>query len=318
MDPAGHPALYYNHDGRWVICSNADSQRLFDEELDGLGFQIKEWPWHLGRQQLLTDLCQGKAVACDQSLENTKPVGNRLLIDRRQMSEYDRACYRALGQIVTHAIEATGRTLSPGETEREIAGQLAHRLLHRGASIVQIMVAADGRSRAYRQAGFTSTTVKNYCVLEVTARKYGLVATACRTINFGPLNEIYRKEHDAVCKISATYIAGTWPDSLPKQILATGRRVYQIADAEHEWQLCPQGFVTGRQAIELNLTPVTTELLQSNWVVTWLASVGAARSCDTFLISEDGPRAVTSVESWPLKRIRIQGADFVRPDVLIR
>jgi hypothetical protein len=35
-------------------------------------------------------------------------------------------------------------------------------------------------------------------------------------------------------------------------------------------------------------------------------------------LSEEGPRTLTAVESWPLKRIRIQGAEFVRPDVLIR
>ena len=41
-------------------------------------------------------------------------------------------------------------------------------------------------------------------------------------------------------------------------------------------------------------------------------------SCDTFLISEEGPRSITAAENWPLKRIRVQGAEFVRPDLLIR
>src|SRR5262249_11819823 len=45
LDPDGLPALYFSPEGRWAICGNADSQRLFDEELDGLGFQLKEWPW---------------------------------------------------------------------------------------------------------------------------------------------------------------------------------------------------------------------------------------------------------------------------------
>jgi hypothetical protein len=35
-------------------------------------------------------------------------------------------------------------------------------------------------------------------------------------------------------------------------------------------------------------------------------------------VSEEGPKCVTPTEVWPLKRIRIQGAEFVRPDVLIR
>ena len=105
---------------------------------------------------------------------------------------------------------------------------------------------------------------------------------------------------------------------MPRQILATGRRVYQITGFEHEWRLSPQGFLTGHVPVELNLTPQTEELFQSDWPVTWQASVGAALSCDTFLVNEQGPRLVTPTELWPQKRIRIQGADFFRPDLLLR
>ncbi len=54
------PAVYFSPDARWLICSNVDTQRLFDEEIDALGFQLKEWPWHWGRDHLLADLCQGR------------------------------------------------------------------------------------------------------------------------------------------------------------------------------------------------------------------------------------------------------------------
>src|SRR5262249_16158247 len=99
IDPAALPALYLSSAGRWLICSNVDSQRLFDEELDGLGFQLKEWPWHWGRDQFLADLCQGRKVACDQPFGACKLVSDSLQKFRRLLSEYDRACFRALGQI---------------------------------------------------------------------------------------------------------------------------------------------------------------------------------------------------------------------------
>ncbi len=60
-DPASAPAAYCNGEQRWLVAGNADSQRLFDEEIDGLGFQLKEWPWHWGRDRLLTELCQSRA-----------------------------------------------------------------------------------------------------------------------------------------------------------------------------------------------------------------------------------------------------------------
>ncbi len=318
VDAESLPGLYFNGEGRWLLCSNVDTQRLFDEEIDGLGFQLKEWPWHVGRAQLLADLCQGRNLASDVGLVSCKGVGETLQKQRRVFTDYEQACYRALGQIVSHALEATGRTLAKGETEREVAGQLSHRLLHRGVTPLVISVYADGRSRVYRQGGFTSAVINQYCVFTVVVRKYGLCARASRSVVFGEPDGNFRKEHDAACKVSATYVASSWPESVPRQILAGGQRIYQIVGAENEWRMCPQGHLTGHALVEMQLTPHNEELLQNNSAITWHAGVGAAVSCDTFLITEEGPRNLTLGEIWPLKRIRIQGADFVRPDLLVR
>jgi Xaa-Pro aminopeptidase len=313
-----HPVLYFNADQRWVIASNVDTQRLFDEELNELGFQLKEWPWHWGRDQLLLDLCHGRKVACDRTFNDCHPVGPGLAVLRRSLTAYEQACYLALGPIVSHALEATCRAITSGETEREVAGQLSHRLLHRGALPVAIEVSADGRSRRYRRGGFTSQPIHQYCVLTVTARKYGLCASASRSVCFDPADEGFRKEHDAACKVSTTYIASSWPDALAAQILTAGRHVYRLTGFEHEWRLSPQGHITGRLPVELELTPQCRDTFQTNWVVTWHASVGAAFSSDTFLITDTGPQPVTPTEMWPLKRIKVQGSEFFRPDVLVR
>jgi Xaa-Pro aminopeptidase len=318
LDPAEQPVLYFSREQRWALASNTDSQRLFDEELDGLGFQLKEWPWYWGREQLLADLCQGRRVACDVPLRDCVPMGGHLSRLRRTLTIYEQACVRAAGHIVSHALEATCRTMVPGLTEREIAGQLSHRLLHRGAQPVSISVAGDGRSKLYRQCGFTEVPVYRYAVISVTARKYGLHVTASRSVSFGPPDDAFRQDSDAACKIHATYVASTWPDAGPREILGLGRRVYLITGFEHEWLGCPQGHVIGRAPVELMLTPQTEELFQAGWAVTWQAVAGAAASCDTFLVTEKGPEWLTIPETWPLKRIRIQGADFVRPYVLER
>jgi Xaa-Pro dipeptidase len=318
LDPAQSPAVYCNGESRWIIASNVDSQRLFDEELDGLGFQLKEWPWHWGRDQFLADLCQDRKIACDRALLGAQVVDDRLRLLRRGLSSYEQACLRVVGLIVSHALEATCRNLNPGETEREVAGQISHRLLHRGVMPLHVGVAADGRSRLYRHFAFTSTQIAQHAVLTTTARKYGLTVTASRSVSFGPMDPQFRQEHNAVCRVGASYLASTWPDAVPREILLAGRRIYLISGFEHEWMACPQGNVTGREPVELLLTPRTEDLFHSGWAVTWSASAGAASSCDTFLVTDEGPQIITPTEVWPLKRIRIQGAEFVRPDVLER
>jgi Xaa-Pro aminopeptidase len=318
LDPNELPGLYLTATQRWLLSSNVESQRMFDEELDGMGFMLKEWPWHWGRGQLLTDLCHGRAVAADVPFPGTKPVGEQLAQLRRALTPYEQACARLLGQAVAHALEATCRGAQPGETERELAGQISHRLLRRGVFPAAITVAADGHSRTYRRHGFTSAAVEKYAILAVTARKYGLYVTAARSFSFGPPDETLKKEHITACKVHATYVASTWPDAVPREIFNAGKRIYLVNGFEHEWQLAPQGHVTGRTPVEFAFTPDTEELLRSHWAITWGPTVGAAACVDTYLVSETGPQLLTPTEAWPLIGIRISGADFICPGILER
>ncbi len=116
-DPASAPALYCNGEGRWLIARNVDSQRLFDEELDGLGFQLKEWPWHWGQEQLLADLCQNRRVASDRLFDGCHIVADEIRRLRRELSLYEQACLLTLGQTLSHALEATCRDLEVNDTE---------------------------------------------------------------------------------------------------------------------------------------------------------------------------------------------------------
>ncbi len=66
------------------------------------------------------------------------------------------------------------------------------------------------------------------------------------------------------------------------------------------------------------ITPKTEELFHPGWAVYWNPNAGAASGGDTYHVTDQGPQLITPTESWPLKRIRIQGAEFVRPDILQR
>lgn len=317
LDPRAHPLLYFTAEGRWLVSANVDTQRIFDEEIDALGFQAKEWPWHVGRDAILEMLLE-KRVASDDPALGAVYAADRLAALRRVMSEYEKACCRALGQLVTHALEATARTFARGDSEREVAGQVAHRLIHRGGVPTAISVAADGRSRLYRQGSYTATPIRESAVLRVVARKYGLHATASRTVTFGAPEAQLRREYDACCKISATYLACTWPESIPSRMLSAGQRVYGLVGAESEWRFAPQGYLTGRAPVERVWTPRDEELVKADELVTWQTSIGAGLVCDTALVAESGAQPVTVPEAWPKKRIRAQGAEHIRPDILIR
>ena len=319
LDPATSPVLYYTCDARWVLCCNTDSQRLFDEEIEELGFQIKEWPWHANRESFLAELCAGRKLASDVPIgADVLNVGARLATMRRVLTPYEQAALLTIGAVVSHAVEATCRTLQRNETEREIAAQVAHRLMHRGILPVHVGVAVDGRSRHYRRHGYTSTPLSSFATITATGRKYGLHATAARMVCLGQPSSDLRSEINAVARVTAGYVAATWPDAFPREILQTGKRIYLLSGHEHEWLQAPPGYVTGHCAVELPFQPHGDELLQTGWPVVWQASAGAAMSADTFLVREEGALLITPSENWPQKLVRIQGADVVRPDILVR
>src|SRR5436190_5710442 len=112
-DPAEWPVLWLMNHQRWLVAGSTDSQRLFDVDLDGLGFQLKEWPWHGSRDRLLNDLCQNRRVACDRLHADYLPVGPTLRRLRRILTAPEQARLRELGAAVVHALEATGRSLQP-------------------------------------------------------------------------------------------------------------------------------------------------------------------------------------------------------------
>src|SRR5688500_5339914 len=118
------PGIFTNGRQRWLLCSNVDTQRLFDEELDQLGFQLKEWTWPGGRADLLFNVTTGRTVAADRPFPNVPMINDRLRPLLRALSDYEREQYRELGAWVAHAVEATARNLRRGDTEEETAGQL--------------------------------------------------------------------------------------------------------------------------------------------------------------------------------------------------
>lgn len=318
LDPNQLPVLFLAGDMRCVLASNVDSQRLFDEELDGLGFQLKEWAWHAGREQLISYLSRGRKLASDRPLPDCKPVGDPLRRLRRAITGYEVTGYRHLGQLLSHALEATCRAMAVKQTEQEIAGHLSHRVLKHGAELVAVEVAADDRLRRYRRVAYTDAAVTRQCVLSATARQAGLYAAASRIVCFGAPDEKLHRDHDTACKVTASYVSATLPDALPAKLLQGGRRVYQINGTEHEWRHFPAGYVTGRSAVDQVLTTQLAEPIQTGWAITWQALLGAALSCDTFVVTPKGPLMLTTPGQWPKKRIRIHGANFDRPDLLQR
>ncbi len=310
------PGVYTNGRQRWLVCGNSDSHRLFDEELDGLGFMLKEWQWAVGRAALLGDLVAGKKVASDRPFPGLPLVNDKLRPELRPLMATDRANAVALGAAVAHALEATARAIRPGETEAGAAGQLANRIVRKGAEPVALSVVADDRGRVFRRAGFTDAPIRTACHLQLTATRNGLSVTAGRTVWFGEPDAERKAAFDAAVRVSAVYRAASTPGQ--SVVAAVDSAVHLLRDGpfEHEWRLSQPGFGAGWFAADELRKAGVDEKFAAGQPLTWQARVGGAAVVDTMLVSDAGGVSVTPGEHWPLRRVVLNGTTFDIPDAL--
>ena len=136
-------AMFVTRDARVILTDNAHSPHVFERLVPELGFQLKERPWFGSRNDLIDDLCRGRRVASDTKLGKTTFLGAEVKQLRSSLTELEQQRCRALGRLLVHALEATARSCQPGNTEAEIAGEVAHRLINRKVRPVALSVAAD-------------------------------------------------------------------------------------------------------------------------------------------------------------------------------
>src|SRR5262249_19664338 len=145
--------------------------------------------------------------------------------------------------------------------------------------------------------------------------KYGLHATASRTVSFGPPNDPH--EAETATRVFATRFAASIPGSTTKTVFDAGQEFATAQEFPHEWRLNSAGHLTGWLPVEDALKPTNVEPLESGWALTLTASIGAALCQESLLIGESPPFCITSPEDWPIKRLHVQGISVEVPDILI-
>jgi len=311
-------ALFVTPDARVVLARNTDSGQLFDREISGLGFQLKERTWQEDPQLLMGDLCRGRNVACDFSFERCQDISPHLNGMRLPLSKPERKSLRVTGSLVAHAVEATARSFRRGDSGSEIAGQLVHRLYRQKVIPERVQILADGQGQRYRHWSFGDDQVERFCTIAVIGRREGLHVGASRTVSFGTLPKEVRRAHLDSLLVQAT---GMFFSQDQWEIYETWNRVERIYEKfghSEEWHFSDQGCVTGYELCEAPIVPKSQLKLAAGMPIFWQSSIGQAMSADTILIGEKGFDILTPMENWPQIEVDVKGVPIQRPDVLLR
>ncbi len=314
----GAVALFITPELRSVLATNDESARFFEEEIAYLGFQLKERRWYEGLDGLIQDICRGRRVGTDWPTNGCRLIYSDLLQLRRRLNTLEQRRYAALGADLAHAVEATCRNTEVGDTEFEVAGQLAHRMLRRGIAPVRVYVAADDRSAEFRLAVPRGNRVTERAQVAAVGRRFGLYAFACRTVCFGAVDEGFVQRYQAAAMVEATFVYQSSLNKPVDQIYQVAKRIYEKMGFPNEWVLARQGYALGYGVEEYNLSPDSPVLLMPGMAVGWSPSVGDARTGDTVLVGPKSYSLITKPEHWPTLAVTVAGNLVELPDLLRR
>ena len=311
-------AIFVTPEARLVVADNVDAKQLFDRQLGGLGFQLKQRPWHEGRSGLLDDLCRGRSVACDLPQAGTSDESAEIALLRLPLTALECERLRKLATIASHAVEATARNIELGQTEAEIAGQLAHRLIRHEVQPLSLRAVADSRGLAYRRWHFGDNALQRWCFISTIVSRWGLCCGVTRSVVFGspPDEMVVAFQQAGMLQATGMFFSQAgWPLST---VWPKVRRIYDKQGVGEEWQSADQADVVGYLASEVQLFPTSEFTLLPRMAVHWHPSVGPAQMGDTILVSEEGPELLTHATDWPMLLVTVKGNSVYVPDILIR
>jgi Xaa-Pro aminopeptidase len=219
-------------------------------------------------------------------------------------------------------VETTAAMIKSGETEREVAAQLVHRMMREGIQPVHIQVLADDRARQYRSAAPKNHPITTWAVISATGRRDGLEVSLTRCVCFGTpkVEQIRDFEVAAMAQTTGTFF--TRPEESISVIAPKVRRILEKNGFADEWGRESSLASAGRPVSELPSISTTPNMaiIPSNSAWAWQVGVGSARVADTIVTDDAGFECITVAKHsiWPTMEIAIKGQSIRRPSFLRR
>lgn len=303
-----------------VVTNAIEAPRFRQEELGALPLEVVEFLWYdeAVRTSLINTLAAGKPMGADLPLPGAVNVAGALAPLRWAVLPEEQERARKAGRAAAEVLEDTCRWIHPGQTEFEIAGALAQRIMALGMDPVVNLIATDERVFAYRHPLPTGKRLEKYAMLVICARSRGLIVSATRLVHFGPVPTGLARRMEACARVDAIAIAATRPGTPIPAIWEKITAAYAEAGYPGEWEKHHQGGLSGYLSREYRAMPGSTHVVAAGQIFAWNPSIAGVKSEDTILTTDAGVEILTATGSWPTIPVAVGGQTLQRPAILER
>jgi len=314
----GAAPLLLTPEKEYVICNNIEAPRIEKEEgILNQGYELRTYKWFEEREkEIIEGLTNKGIVGSDSPYPGTKDISNHINPLRYSLTSWEVERYKEVGLLASTAVETTAKTIEPGDKECEVIGRLAQRLWANRVDFVTTFCAADERIENFRHPIATEKGIEKRVMLGVNARKWGLIVTLTRFVQFGKVPPGLMKQYEDNVYIECVLMANTVPGRPVVEVLNKGIEAYKERGYPEEYQLHHQGGATGYLGRDYRVNFHTPDIVQENQAFCWNPSIAGTKSEDTMLATSKGPVLLSKPMQFPILEMEIEGYAFQRPGIL--
>lgn len=309
--------LLLTRDGRrYYLAPNNEAARLADEEFAGLGYEPVIYKWHEGACNRLRKLAGSGALYADTVIPDAKTVDMTGLRAPLLADEVERL--RTLGKDAAAATVEVLEGLTPGVTEQEMAGCVSKALWRRGITPSVLLMGTDERIFKYKHAVPRAGVLDRYGMVNLCARRWGLVVSITRFVHFGKPDAELARAFEAAARIHAAMLHATKDGAVSSEIFAAAQRAYAEAGAADEIERHHQGGPCGYAEREWIVTPHGTQRVTEPQAFAYNPSLRGAKAEDTAVLAEGKIEVVTETPQLPVLEAMVDGVSYRSAGLLVR
>jgi len=301
---------------RYYFTTENEAPRLHDEEFGALDFEPVLFPWYADETVAAAEKLAGGPLGTDTPGAGLTPVNLYPL--RASLSESEIARYRWLGAETAAATVEALHQVEPGLSEYDLEAITAAGLLRRGILPSVSLYAVDDRIFKYKHAVARGARLKQYGMLNLCARKWGLAISITRFVYFGALPAELAARFKSAAQVNAALLDASRVGATSAELFRVAQAAYAAEGFPGEERFHHQGGPTGYGEREWVATPTGTETVMNDQAFAWNPSIRGGKAEDTVLLHDERIEWLTATPELPVIEASANGAVYPAAGVLVK
>jgi Xaa-Pro dipeptidase len=301
---------------RFYFTTENEAPRLHDEEFGALDFEPVLFPWYADDTAATAAKLAGGRLGSDTPVLGAASVNFYPL--RASLSETEIARYRWLGAETAAATVESLHQVEPGLSEYDLEALTAANLLKRGILPSVYLYAVDDRIYKYKHAVARGKRLKQYGMLNLCSRKWGLAISITRFVHFGSLPAELASCFKSAAQVNAALLDATKAGTTSAALFKVAQDAYVAEGFPVEEQFHHQGGATGYGEREWIATPNGSQTVVNSQAFAWNPSIRGGKAEDTVLLRDDKIEWLTATPELPVIQVSVDGKIYPAAGVLVK